>query len=63
MNLAFLAKLEWRMLQDENSLWVKVLSGKYMHTMVKLECVQPKHGSSNAQQGIVKATHFLSPGV
>ena len=48
INLAFLTKLGWRMIQDKNSLWVKVLSGNYMKNKVQIKHVQPKHGSSNA---------------
>ena len=63
MNLAFFTKPGWRMIQDKGRLWVKVLSGKCMKKKVQLEHVQPKHGSSNAWQGIVKAAPFLTQGL
>lgn len=29
LNVPFLAKLEWRMINEENALWAKILHGKY----------------------------------
>ena len=51
------------MIHDKGNLWAKVLSGKYMKNKVQLEHVQPKHESSNAWQGIMKAAPFLTQGL
>lgn len=42
MNLAFMAKIEWRLLKEADSLWVKVLVGKYVQEDIKIENFKPK---------------------
>lgn len=59
MNLAFLAKLGWRLLNESSSLWVRVLWGKYMRNNFDIEHISPKQNASNAWKGIVKAKDVL----
>lgn len=48
MNKAFMTKLGWRLLNEENSLWAKVLTDKYMGGVKNIDCIRPKSGASNA---------------
>lgn len=62
MNTAFLAKLGWRMLHEENSLWVKCLINKYMDCHNDINRIGNKRGQSNAWKAIVEGTVILKKG-
>lgn len=59
MNIVFLAKLGWRLLNEKDSFWAKVLSGKYIRNTLQLDHTLPKQGTSNAWRFIVKAKDIL----
>lgn len=61
--LAFLAKLGWRLINEKDSLWARVISGKYMSNSFQPKHIVYKQGASNAWQGIVKAEEVLIKGV
>ncbi|XVE58507.1 hypothetical protein DITRI_Ditri04bG0175000 [Diplodiscus trichospermus] len=63
MNLAFMAKLGWRMWNESDQLWVRVVTGKYIHHNVDVNSFTPEQGSSNLWQGLVKAQSVLSKGI
>ena len=63
MNLAFLAKLCWRMLQEKESLWVRVVSQKYIHNDAQVTSFKPKTSPSNVWQGLIRAAPVLNMGV
>lgn len=53
MNLSFIAKLGWKIVNDKESLCVKVISGKYMKGSNSLSNIWSKQRASNVWQGIV----------
>ena len=63
MNLAFLAKLCWRMLKEKESLWVRVVSQKYIHNVAKVNSFKPKASSSNVWQGLCRAASVFHMGI
>ncbi|XVF75341.1 hypothetical protein PTKIN_Ptkin13bG0180300 [Pterospermum kingtungense] len=62
MNLAFMAKLGWRMLNERNTPWVRVLEAKYIHHDINLHSFQSKHMSSNVWKGISRVATTLVKG-
>lgn len=62
MNLAFMMKLGWRLMEDKGSLWTKVLQGKYMCNDDNISKIKAKKGASNAWQGISKTVAVLEKG-
>ncbi|WCJ20900.1 hypothetical protein M5689_003103 [Euphorbia peplus] len=62
MNLAFLAKLGWRCIHDQDSLWSKVVCSKYIRSIPFVNNIKPKSVSSVIWQGIVKAKLVLEKG-
>lgn len=48
MNLAFLAKLGWRLVYDDASLWVRMFGSKYMSSNLSIDNIVPKQKASNA---------------
>ncbi|XP_073313583.1 uncharacterized protein [Primulina huaijiensis] len=61
-NLAFKTKLGWRLMEEKDSFWARVLKGKYMQTAPNGQELQAKQGASNAWQGITKVANFLELG-
>lgn len=59
MNTAFLAKLGWRIMTEENSLWAIIMANKYMIGNCELGRIRPKTGQSNAWKGIVEGIEIL----
>lgn len=55
MNKAFLAKLGWRLMQNEDSQWTQVLKSKYNVSSVDCSSCQPKANMSNVWKGILKS--------
>ncbi|XP_075508178.1 uncharacterized protein LOC142545090 [Primulina tabacum] len=62
MNLAFMTKLGWRLMNDKNSLWAQVLKEKYMHKTNISKGIQAKQGASKTWQDISKAMQTLEQG-
>lgn len=48
MNMALMAKLGWRMLNDTNSQWANVLVNKYMGGKREVNNIKNKNRASNA---------------
>ena len=63
-NLAFMAKLGWRLLTEvkENRLWARILADKYIRGEATLSKLRKMQGSSNAWRGIALAANILSKG-
>lgn len=47
MNLAFLSKLGWRIINDDRSLWTRAITDKYMKGINSLQNINWKTGESN----------------
>ena len=64
MNLAFMAKLGWRLLSylKENKLWAQIIAGRYIRGEANLSKLAKKQGSSNSCRGMSSATSILSRG-
>lgn len=62
-NAATLAKLGWRMLQEPESLWSRVLRGKYCHSRADIDVFQSVPRSSNTWKGIIHGSRILSKGL
>ena len=48
MNLAFMAKLGWRLLSTKNELWAQILHSKYVKGNLEVSKVKKKMKSLNA---------------
>ncbi|KAF2302230.1 hypothetical protein GH714_033810 [Hevea brasiliensis] len=59
MNATFLAKLAWRLLKEEKSLWVKILRGKYFGHSSGLNALVEKRSASIIWRGIVSNAPLL----
>lgn len=53
MNKAFIAKLGWRLLQNEDCLWTQVLKAKYAISSEDCATWRPKPKMSNIWKGIL----------
>lgn len=62
MNLAFMTKLGWRFLEEQDTFWVKILRNKYMQGQHPTHNPIFKQGASSAWQGINKAVEVLEQG-
>lgn len=63
MNIAFLAKLGWRLMFEEDSLWIQVFKAKYAIQSADCSEWRPKSSMSNAWRGILKAVPIIQQGV
>ena len=63
MNTAFMMKLGWRVLNEQESLWSRVLRSKYCKGRCDMEMFQEKTNVSNAWQGILSSVKFLRQGI
>lgn len=63
MNEAFLAKLGWRLLHEEDSLWSQVLKSKYNICTSDCTTWRSRPNSSNVWKGILKAVPLLQKGL
>lgn len=59
MNLAFMTKLGWRLMEEKDSLWAQVLKCKHTHNNPISSEIKQKESSSNAWQGIFRCIKFL----
>lgn len=62
MNIAFLAKLGWRMETKGESLWAQVLKDKYGNRDMRLEDARWKPGASNTWRGIINSLPVVREG-
>lgn len=62
MNLAFLAKLGWRLTTQKDALWMQVLQAKYRNNASNEESFIGNQGASNLWKGICKAEKILKQG-
>nr|GMC99849.1 reverse transcriptase [Ipomoea batatas] len=63
MNIAFMAKLGWRLFDEKDSVWAQVLRSKYLKGGQSIEDLKPARSSSNAWKGINRARNILVEGV
>ena len=63
MNVYLLTKLGWRLLEEKESLWAKVLTSKYINGEVHLTKLIKNPHASNAWQGIATVAPLLLKGV
>ncbi|CAL1399429.1 unnamed protein product [Linum trigynum] len=62
MNMAFLIKLAWKILNHEDALWVKVLQGKYFKQRNGAILSMKKSNHSSLWKGILKAMPLMKSG-
>ena len=63
MNLAFMAKLGWRLLTEPYKLWAKIIQAKFMRGMTEISKFEKKKNSSNAWKGIGATNGVLKQGI
>ncbi|XP_019179021.1 PREDICTED: uncharacterized protein LOC109174222 [Ipomoea nil] len=63
MNHAFMAKLGWRILQNENCLWIRLLKAKYSISSDDFDTWQPKKNMSPLWKGILRSRYILRKGI
>ncbi|XP_038688673.1 uncharacterized protein LOC119987842 [Tripterygium wilfordii] len=63
MNHSYLAKIGWRLINEKDSLWAKVVSNKYIHSDASLDKLQSKNGASNLWRGVIIAVPILTKGI
>lgn len=62
MNLAILAKLGWRLLENGEGIWVEIIKDKYMDSRLGLDMFKKRQKSSHIWKGIVEASDILRKG-
>lgn len=64
MNQALLAKVGWRLLQKDTSLWAKIFEAKYLkgHSILDLKMTS-RQGSSSTWKGILFGAELLNKGL
>lgn len=62
-NSAILAKLGWRILQEPNALWARVIRGKYCNNRADVDMFQDSARSSQMWKGILLGAETLSKGL
>lgn len=60
MNKALLARLGWRLINEEDSLWNRMLLAKYGRGRDGLNVFEPKQCASHVYRGIVSSAHVLN---
>ena len=63
MNLAFMAKLGWRLLSAKNELWAQMLHSNYVKGNLEVSNIKKKMKSLNAWQGFVAAKSIVQKGM
>ncbi|XP_019167626.1 PREDICTED: uncharacterized protein LOC109163328 [Ipomoea nil] len=63
MNRAFLAKLGWKLLQNDNCLWTNIFRAKYSASSMDYSTWRSKANSSNTWRGILRARPILQEGI
>ncbi|KAG8637661.1 hypothetical protein MANES_15G150301v8, partial [Manihot esculenta] len=59
MNIAFLAKLDWHLLHDDNSLRSFILQGKYRVTFWSIDAFSPNNNSSIIWRSLIHSAPLL----
>ena len=59
INIAFMAKLGWRLITETKDHWARVLQGKYVKGNVEIQKLMRKQIFSNACQGIVIGAYVI----
>ena len=62
MNLAFMAKVGWRLIVENQSLWAQVLTCKYIKGDIDITKLTNKPASSNLWKGVASAADILLKG-
>lgn len=62
LNLAYVAKLGWRWLNNQSVIWAKTLTMKYANGTTTLECLYPQCIMSDAWRSMVKAKYLIQKG-
>lgn len=63
MNVAFTAKLGWRLLNERDALWVYVMQDKYVkHKNIVFDDIREQNKVSNAWRGTVQAKYIVEGG-
>nr|GME10248.1 putative non-LTR retroelement reverse transcriptase [Ipomoea batatas] len=62
MNIAYIAKLGWRFLKEDESYWTKILRAKYTDNLPDINCIKPASRSSNSWKGINAALDIIKEG-
>lgn len=60
MNLTFLDKVGWQLINDRKALWAQVISAKYLQEEKGNNGLISKHGASNLWRGICRATPIIN---
>lgn len=63
MNLAFMVKLGWRLVSEEEGVWRQVLISKYTRSEPGVGEIRSKRSASHIRQGMVKVRFILEKGV
>lgn len=63
MNEAFLTKLGWRLIQEEDSIWAQVIESKYSVNPIDCSTWRPKTNMSNVWKDILKVVPKLQQGM
>ena len=62
MNLAFLAKMGWRLITEPEKLWAKILHAKCARGKMDFSKLEKKRNASNAWKGMVAAREIIKQG-
>ena len=63
MNKAFMAKLGWRVLDNKESLWGRVISSQYCKGAVEISRMVKKQSCSQAWEGITEVADLFKKGL
>lgn len=63
MNIAFLAKMGWRLINEKDNLWTEVLKHKYCKGLNGINEISASTNASNLWHGINEAKSLLEGGV
>lgn len=59
-NQALLAKLGWRMLQNKDTIWSRLIRGKYCNNRADVDMFETRAGASSIWRGIVHGAKVLT---
>lgn len=62
MSLAFLAKIGWRLINDDDSTWARIMRTKYTNNNLDPDTWLPKANMSNAWKEVLKTIPILKKG-
>lgn len=63
MNSAFLAKIGWLMLKEEDAFWVKVLKEKYIKEFLGINSFEHKPYATKLWKGLISLESLLRKGL